>query len=303
MFNWLKKEKNILRIFTFGTAFLIAGCMLAAPQPAQARLDELIRPDAPYFAGPESPAGEKNVRVAATPGIYIVREGDTLGAIALRHNVDVKQLAEMNNLRDLDHIIKGQVLMLPGTTFPYVVQKGETLGSIAGRFGVDEEELAAMNGLRDPDHLLAGQSLMIPAGQGGGSAGVSRALPLNQLRWPVVGWISSPFGMRDGEMHHGLDIAADHGQVVRAVKGGRVVFCGPRGDYGNTVIIDHGSGLQTLYAHNSTLLVREGQKVLAGQPIARVGSTGRSTGPHLHLEVRLNGVPFDPMLCLKRTYA
>lgn len=303
MINWLKKEKNIWRVFILGTVLLAAGCLLAAPRPVQARLDELIRPDAPYFAATEAPAEDDHARVAATPRIYIVRAGDTLGAIAAGHNVDVKQLAEMNNLRDYDHIVAGQVLVLPGTTFPYVVQKGENLGVIAARFGVDEEELAGMNNLRDPDHLLAGQSLMIPAGRGGGDAGVSRALPLKQLRWPVVGWISSPFGMRDGEMHHGLDIAADHGQVVRAAKGGRVVFCGPRGDYGNTVIIDHGGGLQTLYAHNSTLLVREGQKVLAGQPIARVGSTGRSTGPHVHLEVRLNGVPFDPMLCLERSYA
>lgn len=160
-----------------------------------------------------------------------------------------------------------------------------------------------MNELRDPDCLLAGQQIMIPAGQGGGDRQVSRGLPLSQLSWPVVGWISSPYGMRDGAMHEGLDIAADQGEPVRAVKDGRVVFAGPRGTYGITVIIDHGDGLRTLYAHNSRVLVSDGQRVSAGQRIALVGSTGRSTGPHLHFEVLLNGIPVDPMLCLERAYA
>jgi murein DD-endopeptidase MepM/ murein hydrolase activator NlpD len=226
-----------------------------------------------------------------------------LSYIALQHGLDTDQLAEVNSLGDGNHIVKGQVLMLPGTAMPYRVARGETLGSIAMRFGVSEEKLVEMNELRDPDRLLAGQQLMIPAGQGGGSSRVSRGLPLNQLSWPVVGWISSPYGLRDGAMHEGIDIAADQGQPVRAVKDGRVVFAGPRGTYGITVIIDHGDGLRTLYAHNSRTLVGEGQRVTAGQRIALVGSTGRSTGPHLHLEVLLNGTPVDPMLCLERAYA
>jgi len=317
--------------------------------PAQARLDELIRPGAPYLAAPAVTATETDAAAGtAVPRVHIVHEGETLSGIASRYGIDQEKLAQINNLRDIDRIIKGQALLLPGSAFPYRVRRGENLSLIACRFGIDQEKLAQINNLRDidriikgqalllpgsafpyrvrrgenlsliacrfgisqrelvemndladPDRLLAGQEIMIPAGQGGGSMPASRALPLGQLQWPVVGWISSPYGIRDGTMHEGIDIAANYGQIVRAAKEGRVVFAGPRGTYGKTVIIDHGGGLRTLYAHNSQLLVRPGQRVLAGQPIARVGSTGRSTGPHLHLEVLLNGIPFDPLLCLQ----
>jgi len=299
----IKTTMNKIAVLATALA-LLAGWGFGIPSPAQARLDELVRPDDPYPAPTTGVAlAEKNEpAIEATPRVYIVRRGDTLGSIARRYGVDEEKLAEMNFLRDRNHIFEGQALVLPGTVFHYRVRSGETLGAIARRFGLTPAELAEINGLADPDRLLEGQQLAIPAGQGGGVQ-VSRALPLGQLTWPVQGWISSRYGLRNGAMHEGLDIAADHGQIVRAAKDGRVVFSGPRGTYGETVIIDHGGGLRTLYAHNSRLLVREGQRVLAGQPIARVGSTGRSTGPHLHFEVLLNGVPFDPLLCLQRTYA
>jgi len=294
------------KIICFSVAMLLlTSWALAEPYPVQARLDELVRVDAPYPAPPaKEPQLESGRSVAeASTRVYIVRQGDTLGAIARRYGFSEEKLAQSNHLRDSNHIFEGQALMIPGTVLQYRVSGGETLSAIAHKFGVNSIELARMNGLTDPDHLREGQQLSIPAGQGGGSLQVSRALPLDQLIWPVQGWISSHYGMRDGAMHEGIDIAADQGQPVRAVKDGRVVFAGPRGTYGETVIIDHGNGLRTLYAHNYRLLVSEGQRVLAGQSIARVGSTGRSTGPHLHLEVLLNGVPFDPLLCLQRTYA
>jgi murein DD-endopeptidase MepM/ murein hydrolase activator NlpD len=117
---------------------------------------------------------------------------------------------------------------------------------------------------------------------------------------PVDGRISSAFGPRadpfTGEPRHhaGVDFAAPEGSEIRAARAGRVVFAGPRGGYGNAVEIDHGEGLTTLYAHASDLLVRSGDAVLAGQPIARVGMTGRATGAHLHFEVRQDHRPQDP---------
>lgn len=117
--------------------------------------------------------------------------------------------------------------------------------------------------------------------------------------------VSSGFGMRadpfhGGARHHrGVDVAAAEGSEILAAADGVVRFSGDRGGYGNTVEIDHGGGVTTLYAHASELAVEEGDKVLKGQVIARVGSTGRSTGDHLHFEVRLDNLPISPTRALK----
>jgi len=121
------------------------------------------------------------------------------------------------------------------------------------------------------------------------------------MLWPAEGEITSPFGWRvhpifgTQRLHTGIDIGADYGDSVRAADGGVVIHSDWMGGYGNAVIIDHGNGISTLYAHNSQLLVSEGQTVAKGQTISRVGSTGYSTGPHLHFEVRQNGSPVNPL--------
>ena len=119
--------------------------------------------------------------------------------------------------------------------------------------------------------------------------------------WPAEGEITSPFGWRvhpifgTQRLHTGIDIGADYGDAVRAADGGVVIHSDWMGGYGNAVIIDHGNGISTLYAHNSQLVVSEGQTVAKGQTISRAGSTGYSTGPHLHFEVRQNGSPVNPL--------
>lgn len=119
--------------------------------------------------------------------------------------------------------------------------------------------------------------------------------------WPVSGRISSPFGYRlhpilkQRKLHTGLDISAPSGTPVKAANSGTVIKSGYAGSYGNMVMIDHGGGIVTLYAHNSRLAVGTGTKVQKGQVISYVGSTGRSTGPHLHFEVRVNGHYKNPM--------
>jgi murein DD-endopeptidase MepM/ murein hydrolase activator NlpD len=125
---------------------------------------------------------------------------------------------------------------------------------------------------------------------------------------PVEGRITSQFGRRidpmSGEQraHHGIDIAAPRGTPIGAAAAGTVIFAGRRGGYGNTVIIEQADGKQTLYAHAEQLLVNVGEQVAAGQTIATVGSTGRSTGPHLHFEVRANGQPVDPATILAKDF-
>ena len=121
------------------------------------------------------------------------------------------------------------------------------------------------------------------------------------MTWPAEGEITSPFGWRvhpifgTQRLHTGIDIGADYGDAIRAADGGVVIHSDWMGGYGNAVIIDHGNGISTLYANNSQLVVSEGQTVAKGQTVARCGSTGYSTGPHLHFEVRQNGSPVNPL--------
>ncbi len=113
--------------------------------------------------------------------------------------------------------------------------------------------------------------------------------------WPTSGRVSSGFGPRWGRMHQGIDIAAPTGRPIMASKSGTVIVAGSQGGYGNLVVIDHGGGLSTAYAHQSRIAVRVGQPVTQGGLIGYVGSTGFSTGPHLHFEVRVNGAARDPL--------
>ena len=122
--------------------------------------------------------------------------------------------------------------------------------------------------------------------------------------WPAKGVISSTFGARQdpvyggGAFHEGLDIANDVGTTIVATAAGTVTYAGYNGGYGNEIEIDHGNGFVTKYGHNSALLVQAGMTVKKGQSIALMGSTGKSTGSHVHYEVRVNGVATDPLLFL-----
>jgi murein DD-endopeptidase MepM/ murein hydrolase activator NlpD len=115
------------------------------------------------------------------------------------------------------------------------------------------------------------------------------------LIWPVSGPITSPFGMRWGSLHPGIDIGVGMGTPIHAAASGRVIVAAYSGGYGNLIVIDHGNGLATAYAHQSSMAAGVGEQVAQGQVIGYVGSTGFSTGPHLHFEVRVNGSPVDPM--------
>ncbi len=170
------------------------------------------------------------------------------------------------------------------------VQPGESLWSISRKYGVTVEELVSLNSLSDPNKLSVNQRIQIP-GTGGGN-----------WAWPVRGGeILSRFGVsRGAHRHRGIDIRGQSGQQVRAVRAGRVVSNSRISGYGKTVVVDHGNGIRSLYAHNSTVLVQPGEPVRRGQPIARVGRTGNASTYHCHLEIRRGNVPVNPLRYLKQ---
>jgi murein DD-endopeptidase MepM/ murein hydrolase activator NlpD len=275
----------------FLVALTAAALILGWSSPALARLDELLLSNKPYMIPPVALGKEAGLR------LYEVKAGDTLTGIAAANGISVETLALANRITDKDRIKVGQTLQIPADCVAHQVQRGETLWEISRAYRVDVQTIASRNGRSDPDTILAGQTLMIPLSNAGEEvvpAGSGSLLARGWLVWPLQGPISSPFGMRDGRPHEGIDIAVDEGTPIRAAAAGRVVFAGPRGTYGLTVIVDHGDGVRTLYAHCSEILVDEGDEVNTRTVLALAGSTGRSTGPHLHLEVLKNGTPLNP---------
>jgi murein DD-endopeptidase MepM/ murein hydrolase activator NlpD len=153
----------------------------------------------------------------------------------------------------------------------------------------EREWVAEANALRQASAEVASAIHSAP------SSSTSSSPSSSGLIWPVAGPITSPYGMRWGSLHPGIDIGAGTGTPIKAAAGGRVIVAGYSGGYGNLTVIDHGNGIATAYAHQSSLAASAGQQVGQGQVIGYVGSTGFSTGPHLHFEVRANGSPVDPL--------
>jgi murein DD-endopeptidase MepM/ murein hydrolase activator NlpD len=197
---------------------------------------------------------------------------------------------------------------LPGTW--HFVAQGETSASIARQAGIPLEDFLEINGLRRNEPLEMGRPVFLLAPAIAPSQPSSPAPPANiaplapdvpatkaPLRWPLAApRLTSPFGRRWGRVHEGIDMAAPIGTPVYAAAAGVVIYSGDRvRGYGNMVVVRHNDDLVTVYAHNSVLLSHTGDVVGAGQEIARVGDTGRSTGAHLHFEVRRGGNPQDPM--------
>jgi murein DD-endopeptidase MepM/ murein hydrolase activator NlpD len=194
------------------------------------------------------------------------------------------------------------------------LEAGMTLYSLAREYGVPLRSLMRVNGITDPKAIRAGTEITIPTSDGapGQAPGPPRdsrpgrnaatasdprpGVAKGNIAWPLDGRITGGFGLRGRHHHHdGIDIDGSQGEVVRAVAAGIVVRSGNEGKYGKTVLIDHGDGVTTLYAHASRLLVEEGDRVDAGESIAEVGATGNAHGTHLHFEVRKNGHPVDPL--------
>jgi len=158
-----------------------------------------------------------------------------------------------------------------------------------------EEYLHEVEGLAAQSATLAAAIRDAQSAAGSTGSGVPSAAG---FIWPVNGTVVSGYGMRWGRLHEGIDVAASSGTPIWAAAAGTVIHAGWLGGYGNLVVVDHGNGLSTAYAHASAILVGVGQSVAQGETVSLVGSTGNSSGPHLHFEVRVNGVAVDPLLYL-----
>jgi murein DD-endopeptidase MepM/ murein hydrolase activator NlpD len=206
-------------------------------------------------------------------------------------------ITQLGNQAELDPAAKAALERLPavirsraagGSGTPAVVATASpdtTFGVLKGLLGAIESRLASVRTKVESDQALA------------------RATP---SIWPVVGWLSSGFGSRrdpfDGgpDFHAGLDIAADKGTPVRATADGTVESAGVNGNYGNSVLIDHGFGISTRFGHLSRFAVHAGERVHRGEVVGYVGATGRATSPHLHYEILLNGQPINPLRLLAK---
>ncbi|GAB4142781.1 MAG: hypothetical protein Fur0024_5450 [Patescibacteria group bacterium] len=256
-------------------------------------------------------------RSRTKPIIYKVQSGDTLSKIASEFEIKITSLIYSNpgKINSANTILRvGQELVIPHVDgITYMIQKGDTYEKLAKKYRGDLQRTKDVN---SEIPFEVGQTITIPDGRppevvkapvlknspssGGqvieiGSANTAD-LSSGNWYWPMSGKLTQYFGRTNFNPNHtGIDIATKSGTQIRAAKSGKVTNAGWKTGYGNLVIIDHGGGYVTYYAHLSAFKVSVGDKVEKGDVIGLEGSTGRSTGPHLHFEIRYNGKPTNPL--------
>lgn len=246
---------------------------------------------------------------------YAVQDGDTISSIANLFGISINTILWENNLTSYSIIRPGQTLsILPVAGIRHKVLKGENISKIAKKYSIDEEEIIDFNRLASADDLQLGEVLIIP---GGRKPQATQTFVLRKIAPPQISDVASIVAPDLGKMfwpagckrisqyynwkHHGVDIACSKGSSIVSAGEGTVIKAqgGWNGGYGIMVVVDHGNGKQTLYGHLSQLYVSVGDAVAAGQALGAEGSTGRSTGPHVHFEVRQDGARVNPLSIIK----
>jgi LysM repeat protein len=228
--------------------------------------------------------------------VYVVREGDTLSQIAQMFDVTVNTIKWGNDLSSNTLKVGQTLVILPISGVQYVVAKGDTLASVAKKYKGDIDEIVAYNNLQKGEPLAVGSTIIIPDGEVAAPPSVIRS---GSGLKEYAGYYLRPIagGRRSQGIHgyNGVDLAAPVGTPIMASADGDVIiarFGGWNGGYGNYIVIRHGNGTQTLYAHASKINVSSGDTVHQGDIIGAVGNTGKSTGPHIHFEIRGAKNPF-----------
>ena len=236
------------------------------------------------------------LRIPNQDGIfYTLKKDDTIEAVAKRYGVSMNKIRQVNVKTDVANLKTGQEIFLPGARPEGVVEHSEP--KVAEHKKSNSKavsaKLAAQSQTRVTPETNA-KAVKLAKGE----VAVARS---NSFRWPIMGRINSPFGWRyhpitkRKDFHTGIDIKANRNDPIKAAASGKVVYSGWMGGYGKVLVIEHLNGQSTLYAHCSSLLAGKGAVVLSGQLVARIGTTGRSTGPHLHFEVRNGNSPVNPI--------
>lgn len=262
-----------------------AGCVTPARQAALPTIETLTPHDEPELVAEAAPPASEP-QPAPAPLKHKVEPGQTLYRISRLYDLDVHELMAANGISDPRTLSVGQELIIPRApppapaSTPVVVPGAQQTGAVAT---VSESSGDIPEQSSSPAPAPKKQeAVVLPKGEG-------------VLEWPLRGVLYARFGHKGRERHDGIDLAAPSGSPIKTARPGTVLYAGEQKGYGLIAIVDHGDDLITLYAHNRDLRVRTGQKVREGQVIATVGESGRTSGPHLHFEVRKGGVPQDPL--------
>lgn len=240
---------------------------------------------------------------------YVVQDGDTISEVAAKFGLSINTVLWANNLTSYGYIRPGQKISIPPVSGVIIkVAKGDTVEKLAAKYGSDVKNIRDWNNLSENALLAVGQQLILPGGQ------MPRPQPVYSRLSSLQNFVTPPNAGAGGKMlwpttvrritqyftwrHHAVDIAGPVGTPIYAADDGVVELSGWSAGYGNQVLLDHGDR-KTRYGHLSKIFVAKGEAVKRGQVIGAMGSTGWSTGPHLHFEVRINGVLYNPLNYIK----